>query len=180
MIDSADASWTRGIIFFGTESTREISPKRLSFKDIQQNLRKEFWDVVRTNCIVSTGRGYRVSFSLEEGFQYVRQLARNDSRECESTHYAGVSTHDVGRCRDLTPERIKFRLRRLCATGYDLGAMVNRSRDQPLYDATIRHFSRWREALSAAGINLDNVTRHNPKNLDRDAKRCSTGLSSGE
>jgi hypothetical protein len=69
MIDSADASWTRGIIFFGTESTREISPKRLSFKDIQQNLRKEFWDVVRTNCIVSTGRGYRVSFSLEEGFQ---------------------------------------------------------------------------------------------------------------
>jgi hypothetical protein len=30
---------------------------------------KNFWDVVRTNCIVSTERGYRVSFSLEEGFQ---------------------------------------------------------------------------------------------------------------
>jgi SNF2-related domain len=83
--------------------------------------------------------------------------------------YAGVSTHDVGRCRDLTPERIKFRLRRLCATGYDLGAMVNRSRDRALYDATIRHFGSWREALTAAGINLANVTRHRPKNLDRDA-----------
>jgi hypothetical protein len=83
--------------------------------------------------------------------------------------YAGVSTHDVGRCRDLTPERIKFRLRRLCATGYDLGAMVNRSRDRALYDATIRCFGSWREALTEAGINLANVTRHRPKNLDRDA-----------
>ncbi|MFN5103212.1 MAG: hypothetical protein ACK5GJ_10505 [Planctomycetota bacterium] len=80
-----------------------------------------------------------------------------------------VSAHDVGRCRDLTPERIKFRLRRLCATGYDLGAMVNRSRDRALYDATIRHFGSWREALTEAGINLANVTRHKPKNLDRDA-----------
>ena len=68
-------------------------------------------------------------------------------------------------CRDLSPERIKFRLRRLCATGYDLGAMVNRSRDRALYDAAIRHFGTWREALTAAGINLANVKRHKPKNL---------------
>jgi hypothetical protein len=59
----------QGAILFGTESTREMSQESLSFKDIQQNRRKYFWDVVRTNCIVSTGRGYRVSFSLEEGFQ---------------------------------------------------------------------------------------------------------------
>jgi hypothetical protein len=83
--------------------------------------------------------------------------------------YAGVSARDVGRSRDLTPERIKFRLRRLCANGYDLGAMVNRSRDRALYDAVIRHFGSWREALTTAGINLANVTRHRPKNLDRDA-----------
>ena len=42
--------------------------------------------------------------------------------------------------------------------------MVNRSRDRALYDAAIRHFSTWREALTA-GINLANVKRHKPKNL---------------
>lgn len=47
--------------------------------------------------------------------------------------------------------------------------MVNRSRDRALYDATIRHFGSWREALTEAGINLANVTRHKPKNLDRNA-----------
>lgn len=69
----------------------------------------------------------------------------------------------------MSPERIKFRLRRLCATGYDLGAKVNRSRDRGLCEAAIRHFGGWREALTAAGVNLANVTRHRPKNLDRDA-----------
>jgi hypothetical protein len=83
--------------------------------------------------------------------------------------YAGVNAHDVGRCRDLTPERIKQQLRRLCTTGYDLGAKVNRSRDRAHYEAAVRHFGSWREALTAAGINLANVTRHRPKNLDRDA-----------
>ena len=83
--------------------------------------------------------------------------------------YAGVNAHDVGRCRDLTPERIKHRLRRLCTTGYDLGAKINRSRDRGLYEACIRHFGSWRDALTNAGINLANVTRHKPKNLDRDA-----------
>lgn len=72
--------------------------------------------------------------------------------------YAGVSAHNVGRSRDLSPERIKQQLRRLCATGYDLGAMVNRSRDRAFYDAAVRHFGSWREALTAAGINLANVS----------------------
>ena len=83
--------------------------------------------------------------------------------------YAGVSAGDVGRCRDLTPERIKQQLRRLCTTGYDLGAKVNRSRDRALYSAAMRHFGSWREALTAACINLANVTHRRPKPLDRDS-----------
>jgi hypothetical protein len=46
---------------------------------------------------------------------------------------------------------------------------VNRSRDRAHYEAAVRHFGSWREALTAAGINLANVTRHRPKNLDHDA-----------
>ena len=83
--------------------------------------------------------------------------------------YAGVNAHDVGRYRDLTPERIKQQLRRLCTTGYDLGAKVNRSRDRALYDAAVRHFGSWRESLTAAGINMANVTHRRPKHLDRES-----------
>ena len=83
--------------------------------------------------------------------------------------YAGVNARDVGRCRDLTPERIKQQLRRLCTTGYDLGAKVNRSRDRAHYDAAVRHFGSWREALTAAGINMANVTHRRPKHLDRES-----------
>ena len=83
--------------------------------------------------------------------------------------YAGVSAHDVGRSRDLTPERIKQQLRRLCTTGYDLGAKVNRSRDHAFYMAAVRHFGSWRDALTTAGVNLANVTPRRPKNLDRES-----------
>lgn len=82
--------------------------------------------------------------------------------------YAGISARDVGRRRDLTPERIKQQLRRLCTTGYDLGAKVNRSRDGALYSAAMRHFGSWRDALTAAGINVANVTHRRPKHLDRE------------
>jgi len=82
--------------------------------------------------------------------------------------YAGINARDVVRCRDLTPERIKQQLRRLCTTGYDLGAKVNRSRDGALYSAAMRHFGSWREALTAAGINVANVTHRKPKHLDRE------------
>ena len=83
--------------------------------------------------------------------------------------YSGVRACDVGRSRNLTPERTKQQLRRLCTTGYDLAAKINRGRDRALYDAARRHFGGWRNALIAAGINLTNVTRRRPKNLDRDA-----------
>ncbi len=83
--------------------------------------------------------------------------------------YDVVSAHVVGRCRDLTPERIKHRLRRLCTNGYDLGAKNNRSRDRRLYEAFIRHFGSWRDVLTNAGINLAIVTHSKPNNLDREA-----------
>ena len=110
---------------------------------------------------------------LEESVQSANELlhasAVNEFGSWETAlQYAGVSSHDVGRCRDLSPDRIK-----LCTTGYDLGAMVNRSRDRALYDAAIRHFGSWREALTSAGVNLANVTRHRPKHLHRNAMLLS-------
>jgi len=46
---------------------------------------------------------------------------------------------------------------------------VNRSRNRQLYGASLHHFGSWREALTAAGINLANVTHRKPKHLDRQA-----------
>ena len=56
----------------------------------------------------------------------------------------------------------------MCTTGYDLAASPNRTRNRALYDAAITHFGSWREALTAAGINLANVSRRRPKHLDRE------------
>ena len=126
--------------------------------------------IIRKIVEIDVAGGSMLEESIQASDELLHASAVNEFGSWETAlQYAGVSAHDVGRCRDLTPERIKFRLRRLCATGYDLGAMVNRSRDRALYDATIRHFGSWREALTEAGINLANVTRHKPKNLDRDA-----------
>ncbi|TWU38671.1 hypothetical protein Q31b_37490 [Novipirellula aureliae] len=82
--------------------------------------------------------------------------------------YSGVRARDVGRSRDLGAERTAQQLRRLCTTGYDLGALVNRSRDRPLYEAALRHHGSWRAALTAAGISLANVSRRRPENFDRE------------
>ncbi len=81
--------------------------------------------------------------------------------------YAGVSARDVARSRELTVERVKQRLRRLCTTGYDLGAHLNRERDRELYYAALHHFGTWRLALTASGINLSNVTNKTTKHLNR-------------
>jgi len=59
-------------------------------------------------------------------------------------------------------------LRRLCTSGYDLGATASRSRDRVLYDAVLQHFGSWRKALTASGIKLANVSRRRPKHLDRE------------
>lgn len=82
--------------------------------------------------------------------------------------YAGVDVRHVGDRRDLTQARVEQQLRRLCTTGYDLGAMVNRNRDRPLYEAALRYHGTWRAALTAAGINLTNVSRRRPDHFDRD------------
>jgi hypothetical protein len=110
---------------------------------------------------------------LEENVQSSNVLLHSSAvREFASWEtalsYAGVSARDVGRCRDLTPERIKRQLRRLCTTGYDLGAKVNRGRDHAFYEAAVRHFGCWRDALAAAGVNLSHVSHRRPKHLDRE------------
>jgi hypothetical protein len=79
--------------------------------------------------------------------------------------YSGVQARDVGRTRELTPDRTAQQLRRLCTTGYDLAAMINRSRDRPLYEAGLRHYGSWRAALTAAGINLANFSRRRPEDF---------------
>ncbi|WP_345685915.1 hypothetical protein [Novipirellula caenicola] len=81
----------------------------------------------------------------------------------------GVNTRHVAYSRDLTQARVEQQLRRLCTTGYDLGAMVNRSRDRGLYDAALRYHRSWRAALTAAGVNLANVSRRRPDHFDREA-----------
>jgi hypothetical protein len=82
--------------------------------------------------------------------------------------YAGVSVRDALLSRELSPERVKHRLRRLCTTGYDLGATVNRNRDKSLYLAALKHFGTWRKALASAGIDLKNVANRKPKHLTRE------------
>ena len=87
--------------------------------------------------------------------------------------YAGVDTRPsrLGRGGDrrvLTKSRVQQRLRRLCTTGYDLGAKLNRSRNRQLYDAALRYHGSWRAALTAAGINLANVSRRRPDHFDRE------------
>ncbi|TWU39376.1 hypothetical protein [Novipirellula artificiosorum] len=97
--------------------------------------------------------------------------------------YAGVNVHHVGPRRDLTQARVEQQLRRLCTTGYDLGAVVNRSRDRALYEAALRYHGTWRKALTAAGINLTNVSRRRPPHMDRNTilhwirERHATGQS---
>jgi hypothetical protein len=126
--------------------------------------------IIRRIVEIDVAGGCLLEEIIQASDELLHASALNEFGSWETAlQYAGVSSHDVGRCRDLTPERIKHRLRRLCTTGYDLGAKINRSRDRGLYEACIRHFGSWRDALTNAGINLANVTRHKPKNLDRDA-----------
>jgi len=104
---------------------------------------------------------------------------------------AGEPAADVGvRARGGLPggqpwtrQRVLQQLRRLCPTGYDLGSHLNRSRKPALHGAALHHFGSWRAALTAAGINLANVSRRRPKHLDRELmilwlqQRRATGQS---
>ncbi len=60
-------------------------------------------------------------------------------------------------------------LRRLCRSGYDLNAHINRTRDRRLYDATRHYFGSWRAGLAAAGINLAHVNKRGLRQLSAEA-----------
>jgi hypothetical protein len=79
--------------------------------------------IIRKIVEIDVAGGNMLEESIQASDELLHASAVNEFGSWETAlQYAGVSTHDVGRCRDLTPERIKFRLRRLCATGYDLAA----------------------------------------------------------
>lgn len=82
--------------------------------------------------------------------------------------YAGINVFNASYRKDLTPDRVRVQLRRLCTTGYDLRAKVNRDRDRALYNAALRHFGTWRSALEVAGVNLKNVSNRKPRHLSRE------------
>ena len=83
--------------------------------------------------------------------------------------YAGVDARaSSNRGVKWTTARVQQHLRRLCTTGYDLTAHTNRERNRPLYRAALHYYGSWRAALAGSGINLANVYRRRPKNLDRE------------
>ncbi len=70
---------------FGTEAIRENAQKRISFEDIQQDRRRLFLGS-RSDKLHSQYWKRQTSFVFaRRGLPEVRQLARYDSRECEST-----------------------------------------------------------------------------------------------
>ena len=83
--------------------------------------------------------------------------------------YAGVDARASSKTdKQWTSARVQQHLRRLCTTGYDLTAHVNRERNRPMYRAALHYYGSWRAALAASGINLANTSRRRPRNLDRE------------
>ncbi len=74
---------------FGTEAIRENAQKLLSFEDIQQDIqqdRRRLFLGSRSDKLHSQYWKRQTSFVFaRRGLPEVRQLARYDSRECEST-----------------------------------------------------------------------------------------------
>jgi hypothetical protein len=107
---------------------------------------------------------------LEGSVQTINELlheAATNEFGVWQTEFDHRCVRDVGRSRELTAEQVKQRTRRLRTTGYDLGAVVNRTCDRELYYAALHHFGTWRQALTASGINLSNVTHKTTKHLNR-------------
>jgi len=83
--------------------------------------------------------------------------------------YAGVDARASSKTdKHWTRARVQQHLRRLCTTGYDLTAHVNRERNRPMYRAALHYYGTWRAALSASGINLSHTSRRRPRNFDRE------------
>lgn len=57
----------------------------------------------------------------------------------------------------------------MCVNGYNLSPRKNAQRDRKLYDTARRHFGSWAQALTAAGINLENSQLPTkPRRIPRD------------
>ena len=75
--------------------------------------------------------------------------------------YAGVR-HRKSPSNALSEERILHELRTLCKDGYDLSGQCNSQRHRKLYNAARRKFGGWRNALRAAGVNLERIRGFSP------------------
>ena len=58
---------------------------------------------------------------------------------------------------DTSPEGVIRVIKRLCRHRYSLDGDRNRVRDGRLHDTAISHFGSWEEALTASGINIQNI-----------------------
>ena len=58
---------------------------------------------------------------------------------------------------DVSPEAVVRMIRKLCLNGYRLTDKKVMSRDRHLYDAALEHFGSWNQALTASGVNPDNI-----------------------
>ncbi len=71
---------------------------------------------------------------------------------------------------DTSREAVIAMIRRLCMHGYGLSAEINKSRDRRLYDATQDLFGSWDQALTASGVNPENVRMVWNKSMERRAQ----------
>jgi DNA-binding protein H-NS len=81
--------------------------------------------------------------------------------------YAGISVRRLASEDEFRAERVLKRLRSMCCEGYDLSAQHNIKRDRRLYEAARQHFGTWRNALRAAGINLEHAFVRRPRKHDK-------------
>ena len=71
--------------------------------------------------------------------------------------YAGVNLRRLYAKHDYSRELVRQKIRNLCLNGYNLTATRNMRRDRRLYEAARQHFGTWRQALRAAGIDLEHA-----------------------
>jgi len=69
--------------------------------------------------------------------------------------YAGVNPRRLSAKQAYTSEYLLQRIRTLCRNGYSLKAEYCQRRDRRLWDAARQYHGTWRNALQAAGINLE-------------------------
>ena len=68
--------------------------------------------------------------------------------------YAGINLRCLSAKQQYSQERVRQRIRFLCRNGYSLRAKDNKQREYRLYAAALQYFRSWRQALQAAGVNL--------------------------